>query len=96
MGRPLFWPKGLTEPQKAAEPYLLASSYGAVYGLLDQAVTDLYIADAINLVDYAYDLRANPPQQRNVSVSERAERARVLQSRILEINDFFGFKSPSP
>jgi hypothetical protein len=55
-GAPLFARSraDLTDRQHAA--FLVASSYGSVYGLLTDNGTHLYIADAINGREYAFDL----------------------------------------
>lgn len=54
-GSPLF---GRTpgEGFRRRDPFLLASSYGAVYGMLRHNGRFLYIADAVEGRDYAYDL----------------------------------------
>ena len=54
-GSPLF---GRTPDESARrrDPFLLASSYGAVYGMLRHNGRALYIADAVEGRDYAYDL----------------------------------------
>jgi Sulfatase len=54
-GSPLF---GRTpdESFRRRDPFLLAASYGAVYGLLRHNGRSLYIADAVEGRDYAYDL----------------------------------------
>ena len=52
-------PAALSATQRAAgaRPFgLVATSYGYVFGWLDGAGLDLYIADGINLRDYAYRL----------------------------------------
>ncbi len=61
-GRPLFT---LTVEEQTAylqRDYLVASSYGAVYGILRDNGSSLYIADAVNYVDYLYDLRSGSRQ----------------------------------
>jgi hypothetical protein len=54
-GTPLF---GRTPDEHARrrDPFLLSSSYGAVYGMLRHNGRALYIADAVEGRDYAYDL----------------------------------------
>lgn len=57
-GAPLFSRRGtpLAESRRRRDPFLLASSYGAVYGMLRHNGRALYIADAVAGRDYAYDL----------------------------------------
>lgn len=56
-GAPLFVRRGAPR-DRSRDRFLLASSYGAVYGLLTDDGRSLYIADAINGRDYRYDLSA--------------------------------------
>lgn len=44
------------ESSRRRDPFLLAASYGAVYGVLRHNGRSLYIADAVEGRDYAYDL----------------------------------------
>jgi hypothetical protein len=91
-GRPLFSLKGAPRPSMPHGPYLLASSYGAVYGLLDEEGSNLYISDGVNFVDYDFDLRLNPPRPKPISLDERARNEQMIRSRIADINNFYGFK----
>ncbi len=67
-GSPLF---GRTpdESFRRRDPFLLASSYGAVYGMLRHNGRFLYIADAVEGRDYAYDL-ADGGLGRRVEITE--------------------------
>ncbi len=56
---PLFGTSLLEPPSeepRRRESTLVASSYGAVYGVVSQNGHDLYIADAINEREYAYEI----------------------------------------
>jgi arylsulfatase A-like enzyme len=55
-GSSLFEDPGRDLSWRRREAYVIASSYGAVYGVLSHNGRKLYIADAINARDYAYDL----------------------------------------
>ncbi len=55
-GRPLFGPAGGNAPPPREEPFLLASSYGAVYGILRENGRLFYTADAEDARDFAFDL----------------------------------------
>lgn len=62
-GRPLFT---LTIEEQTAylrRDHMVASSYGAVYGILRDNGSLLFIADAVNYVDYLYDLRSGARQR---------------------------------
>ena len=58
-GAPLFVPRDEAPSDRRHESFLLASSYGSVYGTLRHNGRALYIADAIDGRDYAYDMRDN-------------------------------------
>ena len=91
-GRSLFGlagdPAGL-DPNDAS---LVASSYGAVYGLLTLGGRHLYIADATEYRDYAFDLGPSP-RARPVDRAEQAAARQQIQQKILEIDKFYGFSS---
>jgi hypothetical protein len=58
-GRPLFvTPEadGANADARRQQPFLLASSYGAVYATLRENGRHLYVVDAVEGRDYAYDL----------------------------------------
>jgi hypothetical protein len=60
-GRPLFGPiDGAAHPARP-EPFLLASSYGAVYGILRDNGRLFYTSDAEDARDFAFDLSADGP-----------------------------------
>jgi membrane-anchored protein YejM (alkaline phosphatase superfamily) len=92
LGRSLFGlpgdPAGL-DPNDAS---LVASSYGAVYGLLTRGGRHLYIADATEYRDYAFDLTPSP-RARPIDRAEQAAARQQIQQKILEINKFYGFSS---
>jgi arylsulfatase A-like enzyme len=58
-GEPLFVPRDKSLSDRRRESFLLASSYGSVHGTLRHNGRSLYIADAIEGRDYAYDTRDN-------------------------------------
>jgi hypothetical protein len=60
-GRPLFGPiDGAARPARR-ESFLLASSYGAVYGILRDNGRLFYTSDAEDARDFAFDLSADGP-----------------------------------
>ncbi|MBI4850193.1 MAG: sulfatase-like hydrolase/transferase [Acidobacteria bacterium] len=91
-GRPLF--TKTIEEQKAylQDSYLVASSYGAVYGLLTNNGKTLYIADGVNFQDYFYDL-INDPRARNNLVNPlvKKENETLIRGHIERINNFYHF-----
>jgi arylsulfatase A-like enzyme len=62
---PLFGRSFFTGPygdssRRRGEPMLLASSYGAVYGVLNQNGRRMYVVDTVDQAEYALDLTAEP------------------------------------
>jgi hypothetical protein len=92
-GRSLFGLSGDPVPPDPNEAYLVASSYGAVYGLLSNGGRHLFVADATEYRDYAFDL-APSPVTRRIDRGEQAAARRQIQEKILEIDRFYGFSSP--
>ena len=72
-GAPLFVPEGTDLSGRRRETYLVASSYGAVYGVLRDNGRRLYVADAINSREYAYDM--SEPAARRVGVTQQERSA---------------------
>jgi hypothetical protein len=95
-GRPLFTE---TEPEQTAylKPwYLIASSYGAVYGILSNNGRSLYISDAVNYTDYFYDLEQDPAGSRNqTNGSIKTESEKLIREGIGLINEMYKF-DPGP
>jgi glucan phosphoethanolaminetransferase (alkaline phosphatase superfamily) len=58
-GSPLFTPIDQPVPARRRESFLLASSYGPVYAMLRHNGRSLYIANAIEGRDVAYQMRAD-------------------------------------
>ncbi|MCI0488323.1 MAG: sulfatase-like hydrolase/transferase [Blastocatellia bacterium] len=91
-GRPLFTESQQEQNAYLRENYLVASSYGAVYGILSNNGRRLYISDGVNYKDYYYDLEDDPAGTRNrVSSSIKAENEQLIRDHITAINRFFNF-----
>lgn len=71
LGRSFYVRPGEDQSWRQTEPALLASSYGAVYGVLRDNGRSLYIADGVNRRDYAYDLTRLKPVRIGVTDSAR-------------------------
>ncbi len=89
-GSPLLAPRGESLPDRTSESFLVASSYGAVYGLVQQDGRRLYVADAIEGHEYLFDLH---PSGRDVRLgltdAEReADRARV-RAQVADLADWY-------
>ena len=90
-GRPLFTE---TPEERVRDPrasYLLASSYGAVYGMLSGDGRQLYVADAVNYRDYLFHLGPAFVQSESPGEKRRAEQQRLIRESIRSLNRFYQF-----
>jgi hypothetical protein len=92
LGRSLFAEPPETVAPDPADASLVASSYGAAYGLLSGGGRHLYISDAGDYREYAFDLSSSP-SPRPLAASETALARQQIRQKILEINQFYGFSS---
>jgi len=72
--------------------YLIAASYGAVYGMLSGNGRVLYVADGVNHRRYLFDLGGSRAEERPVSDALRREQDERIRSAILSINRFYHFR----
>jgi hypothetical protein len=93
-GAPLFEPPGADVSWRRAETFLLASSYGPVYGVLRNNGRSLYIADALNQRDYAYDLASLRPVRVGVTQKQRAVSRDFIRQRLHTLADMYHFNPP--
>ena len=73
LGRSFYARPGVDQSWRRTEPALLASSYGAVYGVVRDNGRSLYIADGVNRRDYAYDLTQLKPVRVGVTDAVRRD-----------------------
>jgi len=94
-GKPLFTKTLQEQIGYLRDSYLVASSYGPVYGILSNNGHSLYIADGVNYKDYVFDI---PPDSKNpdkeVIPAIRDENERMIRDGILSINRFYHFVPP--
>ncbi len=92
LGRPLF-----TEDLREQKPYirgdyLVASSYGPVYGILGENGRRLYVADAINLSDTVYEIGSDgKTTSRNPDPGESRRAHALMREKIQAIADEYQF-----
>ena len=84
-GRPFYVRPGTDTSWRRRAAVVLASSYGPVYGVLRNNGTDLFIADAVNGRDYAYDLRDLTPRRVAVTPDERGGGREWIQGALSEL-----------
>jgi len=90
-GRPLFveTPEELAAYRRSS--YLIASSYGAVYGILSGDGTELDVFDAVNYKNYSFDLRGLFGGQSGLSSSRRASDAMKIREKVLNLDQYYQF-----
>ena len=95
-GEPLFAAPGVARTSRAREPTLVASSYGAVYGVVSDDGGALYIADAINEREYAYRMDTSLLGTRvGIGDAERARDRQLMRTQIGQLASEYHF-SPQP
>jgi hypothetical protein len=76
--------------------YLVASSYGPVYGLVADNGQELYIVDGVNTAEHRYEFRDGlPGRATTVSENERAAAAGAIREQVLEIARFYSIEPNS-
>lgn len=93
-GVPLVRTNAMPVHDRRRDSFLVASSYGAVYGMLSDNGRRLYMLDTINARDYIWDL-SNGIGGRPLPVTEaeRALRRRMIGEQVAEIAAFFRFQA---
>jgi len=91
-GRSLFRAPG-EPPFVPGESYLVASSYGAVFGVMSGDAKSLYISDALNFRDYSYDLGTGEPLV--LSAAEEKRRRLAIEQKVEALNRIFRFTPPA-
>lgn len=95
-GRPLF----TATPEETAAylrtSYLVASSYGPVYGLLENSGHSLYVVDAVNYEDHFYEWGSDKGVITDTITPEiRADRQGQIRTDINEIARYYDFSESS-
>jgi phosphoglycerol transferase MdoB-like AlkP superfamily enzyme len=91
-GRPLFAARREELPTavRARSAYLVASSYGPVYGILRDNGRRLYVADSVNYADELFDLATYPDGKPPLLTdAERAEYRALVREGLDSIDAFY-------
>lgn len=91
LGRPLFTERAEEQGPYRQEHYLIASSYGAVYGILSGDGRQLYVSDAVNYKDYVFDLSGFSSSGAPASTSMKAEYEELIREKLQQLAKFYGF-----
>jgi phosphoglycerol transferase MdoB-like AlkP superfamily enzyme len=91
-GRPLFTATQLEASEYRRDSHLIASSYGAVYGILYDHGQQLYISDGVNYKDYFFDLTNGPAGTSHpVTGVVKGQNEKLIREQIQAISRFYGF-----
>ena len=94
-GRPLFTANAQEQAQYLRASYMIVSSYGPVYGILQNHGRTLYIVDGVNYEDYSFISEQNPLDTNEaVNAPMREEYQKMIRDKILAINRFYEFTHP--
>ncbi|HEY6892675.1 MAG TPA: sulfatase-like hydrolase/transferase, partial [Rhodanobacteraceae bacterium] len=91
-GRPLFTARDADPAPRRDANFLLASSYGAVYGILRHDGRDLYVVDAVDGEDYAFDL-SGPPRRIDPSPAMTSENRKLIAGELAALAATYGVTS---
>ncbi len=95
-GRPLFTESSGEQVGFHHDTFLVASSYGPVYGILDGDGRELTVFDAVNYKDYSFDLSSFLGGQEVLTSSTRAAMTKLVRQKVLAIDAFYGFTPTEP
>lgn len=95
-GRPLFTEMASEQKAFHHDNYLVVSSYGPVYGVLDGDGRELTVFDAVNYKDYSFDLSSFLGGQEALTSSTRAAMTKLVRQKVLALDTFYGFTPPEP
>ncbi len=92
LGRPLFTQSKAEQDRYRRDHHLIASSYGAVWGIITDDGKALYISDGVNFTDHCFDLGSDPKGSRNLVTPELKQRYdRLILQEIDHLNAFYAF-----
>lgn len=92
-GSPLFADRQHRLDDRTSESYLVASSYGAVYGLVQQNGRRLYIADAIEGRDYLFDLGSSGADGRiGLTDADRQSSREIIRRQVADLAAWYGVR----
>jgi hypothetical protein len=96
-GRSLFGLDGVRPDarQRTDEPLLVASSYGAVYGVLRRNGRSLYIADGVSGRDYAFDLSGPRDVRLTITNAMREANWDVIRRQVQDLSASYGYRTRS-
>jgi len=95
-GRPLFVDPAADLSWRRRESFLVASSYGAVYGMLRNNGELMYVVDAVDGREYAFDLASVPGARLEVTQSMTSENRRMIQEHLTALAALYQYRPERP
>ena len=95
-GRPLFVDPEADMSKRRSESFLVASSYGAVYGMLRDNGRLMYVVDAVDGREYAFDLTRAPGTRVEVTQSMTNENRRMIREDLTALAALYQYHPERP
>ena len=95
-GRPLFVDPAADLSWRRRESVLVASSYGAVYGMLRHNGELMYVVDAVDGREYAFDLESVPGGRIEVTQTMTNENRRMIQEELTALGTLYHYRPERP
>ncbi|MBV8207452.1 MAG: sulfatase-like hydrolase/transferase [Acidobacteria bacterium] len=89
-GRPLFTENAAEGASYLRTSYVVASSYGPVYGLLTNGARSLYVADAMAYRDDVFGWEDGRVTQSELGVAPRLDLREKIRDELLAVDAFYG------
>jgi len=93
-GRPLFVDPGAAVEWRRREPLLVASSYGAVYGTVGDNGRSLFVIDAVDGRESAFDLTASPGERLAVTRTMTERNGRTIRRQLDLLASQYRYRQP--
>jgi Sulfatase len=95
-GRPLFVDPAADLSWRRRESFLVASSYGAVYGMLRNNGELMYVVDAVDGREYAFDLASVPGGRIEVTQTMTNQNRRMIQEELTALAALYHYQPERP
>jgi hypothetical protein len=91
-GKPLFVAPDADVEWRRREPFLVASSYGAVYGTVRDNGRTLFVVDAVDGRESAFDMTASPGTRREVTADMAESNRRIIRRQLDLLASQFAYR----
>jgi hypothetical protein len=95
-GRPLFVDHNGELMSRRRESFLIASSYGAVYGMLRDNGRLMYVVDTVDGREYAFDLASVPGERIEVTQTMTNENRQMIQEELTALAALYHYQPERP